>query len=51
MAAGRLWNYYRDEIDDADSNASDCKSFKYKTKVIGNIAQRPQRPAQPGPVP
>ena len=33
MTAGSLWNYYGDKIDDVDDNASDCKSFKYKTKI------------------
>ena len=28
MISGNLWNYYRDEIDDVDDNASDGKSFK-----------------------
>ena len=32
MASESLWNYYRDKIDDVDDNASDAKSFKYKTK-------------------
>ena len=32
MTSGSLWNYYRDEIDDVDGNASDGKSFKYKKK-------------------
>ena len=31
-ALGSLWNYYRDEIDDVDDNASDGKSCKYKKK-------------------
>ena len=35
MTSGSLWNYYRYEIDDVNDNASDGKSFKYKTKVIG----------------
>ena len=42
---GSLWNYYRDKIDDVDDNASDDKSFEYKTKLIGKL---PKRPAQPG---
>ena len=29
------WNYYRDEIDDVDDNASDGRSFEYKTKIVG----------------
>ena len=33
MGLGSLWNYYRDKIDD---NASDSKSFAYKTKIEGN---------------
>ena len=49
MASGRLWNYYRDEVDD-DANENDAannrinknktttsKSFEYKTKLIGNM--------------
>ena len=36
MTSGSLWNYYRDEIDDVDDNASDGKSFKYGTKIVGN---------------
>ena len=33
MTSGSLWNYYRDKIDDVDDNASDDKSFEYKTKM------------------
>ena len=33
MISGSLWNYYRDEIDKVDDNASDGKSFKYKTII------------------
>ena len=44
-----MWNYYRDEIDNADDNALDCKSFQCKTKIIGKTEERPQRPAQTGP--
>ena len=49
MASGRLWNYYRDEVDD-DANENDAannrinknktttsNSFEYKTKLIGNM--------------
>ena len=46
MTSGSLWNYYRDEIDNVDDNASDGKSFKYKTKIVGKTAQRHARPAQ-----
>ena len=45
MALGSFWNYYRDEIDDVDDNASDGKSFNYKTKIV---RKTPQRPAQSG---
>ena len=51
MTSGGLWNYYREEIDDADDKASDGKSFKYKTKLIGKTEARPQRPTQDGPDP
>ena len=34
MTSGSLWNYYWDEIDDVDDNASDSKSFEYKTKIV-----------------
>ena len=34
MTSGRLWNYYRDGIDDVDDNASDGKSFNYKIKIV-----------------
>ena len=37
---GCLWNYYREEINDVDNNASDGKSFKYKTKLIINWKNR-----------
>ena len=33
MTSGSLRNYYRDEIDDVDNNASDGKSFKYNTRT------------------
>ena len=35
MTSGSLWNYYRDEIDDVDDNASDVKSLEYRTKIKG----------------
>ena len=40
MTSENLWNYYRDEIHD---NASDGKSFKYKTKIVGKIQKTPQK--------
>ena len=39
-------NYYRDEIDDVDGNASDGKSCKYKTKIIENTEERPSWPVK-----
>ena len=41
--SGSLWNYYRYTIDDGDVNVivSHGKSFKYKTKIVG---ERPERP-------
>ena len=30
ITSGSLWNFYRDEIDDFDDNASEVESFKYK---------------------
>ena len=48
MTLGSLWNYYRDEINDDENENNDddnkinhnktitCKSFKYKTKLIGS---------------
>ena len=33
MTSESLWSYYRDKIDDVDDNASDGKSFEYKTKM------------------
>ena len=41
MTLGSLWNYYRDEIDGVDDNASDGKSFKHETTVVGKRTQRP----------
>ena len=34
MTPGSLRNYYRDEIDNVDDNASDSKTFKCKTEII-----------------
>ena len=39
--SGSLWNYYRDEIDDVDNDASGGNSVNYKTKVVGNTTERP----------
>ena len=38
--SGSLWNYYRDEVYDVDSNALDGKSFEYKTKIVGKTPAR-----------
>ena len=37
---GCLLNYCRDEIDNSNDNASDGKSFKYKTKIVGKTPAR-----------
>ena len=42
---GSSWNYYRDVTDVVDDYASESKSFKYKTKIIG---KRPLWPGNPG---
>ena len=47
LASGSLWNYYRYEIDDADDNASDGKSFEYKTKIVENTPERPGNGGDP----
>ena len=47
MTSGGLWNYYRDEIDDVDDNASDAKSFEYKTTILGKTSRRPEESPQP----
>ena len=52
MTSGGLWNYYRDEIDNLDDNASDGQLFEYKTKIVGNRLERPgnERDANRPPV-
>ena len=45
MTSGSLLNYYRDKINDVDDNASQGKSFKYMSKMIGNA---PAQPSQHG---
>ena len=47
MISESLWNYYRDEIDDVDDNASDAKSFEYKTTILGKTSRRPEESPQP----
>ena len=41
VTSGSLWNYYRDDVNDAASKINNkkttaSKSFEYKTKLIGN---------------
>ena len=55
MTSGSLWNYYRDEINDAENENDDnrnkinnnkttaSKSFKYKTKIIGSTLDNVNR--------
>ena len=44
-----LWSYYRDKIDNVDVNddASDGKSFEYKTKRVGETLKGPPQPGNP----
>ena len=35
MTSGRLWNYYRHEIDNVSDDASNNKSLKNKKKLLG----------------
>ena len=48
MTSGRLWHYYWDEIDDADDNAPDGNSFRYKVEIVGKTSKRPARPGHEG---
>ena len=43
-----LWNYYRDEVDNVNDNASDGKSFKYKTKITGKTEVVPTQDGNDG---
>ena len=55
MTSGRLWNYYRDEINDDENENDDngnkinnikttaSKSFKYKTKITGTTPDNASR--------
>ena len=40
MTLGSSWNYYRDEIDNAD-DTSEHKSLKYKAKIGGKTEAQP----------
>ena len=48
MTSGSVWNY-RDEIGDGDveDDASEGKSFKYKTKIMGKSELKSPQSAQP----
>ena len=48
MTWGRLWNYYRDQIDNVDNTALAGKRFNYKTKIVGKTPQRLTRPENEG---
>ena len=41
MTSRRLWNYYRDEIDEVGDSALDGKSYEYKTKIVGKTPEKP----------
>ena len=45
-----MWNYYRDEVDDANVNydASDGKSIKYKTEIAGETTEILPQLGDPG---
>ena len=45
-------NYYRDKVVNVHDNASDGKSFKNKTKIVGKTPriQTPQSPQPPRPL-
>ena len=40
VTSGSLSDYYRDEIDDVNNNASNGKSFNYKTKIVKGKNQK-----------
>ena len=40
VTLGSLSDYYRDEIDDVNNNASNGKSFNYKTKIVKGKNQK-----------
>ena len=44
MTSGSLWSYYSDENDDVNGNASDSKSFVYKTKIVGKTPRLQPNP-------
>ena len=42
VTSGSLWNHYRDKIDNINDNASDDKSFTYKTEIVGKTLAQPE---------
>ena len=42
MKSASLWNYYISKINDVDDNASDTKSFRYRTKIVEKTTQDQQ---------
>ena len=42
MISGILWDYYRDEVDNFNDNASDGHSFKYRTKTTRKTEKNPE---------
>ena len=48
MTSGNLWNYYIDAVHDVDDNAWYGQRFKYKTKKLGKIPEKPPQPRNPG---
>ena len=41
MTSESFGNYFRDDVDNANDNASDSKSFKYKIKITGKTEVKP----------
>ena len=44
MISGGLRSYYSNEIDGIDANASQSKSYKFKTKITRKTAKQPPQP-------
>ena len=43
MKSGSFLDYYRYETDGVDDNASESKSFRYKTNIIEKMQGQPQQ--------
>ena len=41
MTSESFGNYFRDDVDNPNDNASDSKSFKYKIKITGKTEVKP----------